>query len=98
MGRRRFEHLVAELSVAIGQVVPRYALWLQLRELGWMPEHLTREAVIAFHDVHLARFLSDHRLVITPRAERKLRRSLRRFDSRHPTPYERMESTGTRRA
>ena len=48
MGRRRFDHLHSELSVAVGRLVSRYALWLQLRELGWDPEGLSRSQAVVF--------------------------------------------------
>lgn len=91
MGRRRFSHLHTELSLAVGQVVPRYALWLDLAERGWNPERLTRAAVIAFSDHHLHRFLAAQRLSLSARAARRLRRALMRFDPLQPTPEERME-------
>lgn len=97
MGRRRFEHLVVELSIAVSAGVARYDLWLLLRELGSNPEHLTCEAVIAFHDFHLVDYLARHGLSIRPRAARRLRRALKRFDSRFPTPYEQMEHYDSRR-
>ena len=80
VGRRRFEHLVVELSVAVGRLIPRYALWLTLGELGWNPEALSREAVMSFCDEHLEQFLNDHSMSLAPRKARRLRRCLERFD------------------
>lgn len=74
--------------MAVGRLVPRYALWLELRDLGWDPDDLSREAIIEFHDRHLDRFLADHELLLAPREQRKLRRRLARIDPRHPTPEE----------
>lgn len=91
MARRRFEHLVVELSLAAGRVVPRFALFLQLGELGTAPEHLSRGAALAFCDEHLDGFLAEHSLSIAPRARRRLRRAIACFDARQPTPYEWME-------
>ena len=34
MERRRFDHLFLELSVALGALAPRYALWLRIHEFG----------------------------------------------------------------
>ncbi len=87
-----------ELSIAVSAVVPRYDLWLLLRELGSNPDHLTREGALAFHDFHLVDYLARHGMSIAPRAARRLRRALKRFDSRFPTPYERMEKYDARRA
>jgi hypothetical protein len=86
--RRRFDHLVVELSVAVGRVVPRYALWLRLQELGWDPDHLPVEAVTAFCDDHAGDFLADHAMQLDTRTLRRLRRRLVRFDPRFPTPEE----------
>jgi hypothetical protein len=88
MKRRRFEYLFVEVSTAVGQVVPRYGLWQQLQELGWDPDQLSREASVGFCDQHLTGFLSGEALSIEPRARRRLRRRLMRFDPSHPTPEE----------
>lgn len=91
MQRKRFDHLVVELSVAVGRVVPRYALWLLLQELGHDPVTLSHDAVLAFHDDQLEAFLAEHGLQLEPREARRLRRSLDRYDPAYPTPYETME-------
>lgn len=88
MNRRGFEHLLAEISVAVGRAVPRYELWVRLRELGENPEQLSREAALRFCDEHLHEYLEDMGLALASRAERRLRRSVRVFDPRHPTPAE----------
>jgi hypothetical protein len=88
VGRRRFEHLHVELSVAVGSVVPRYELWLHLHALGWNPEELARESIIEFASEHMSGFLADCGLSLSPRAARRLERDLRRFDPSHPTPDE----------
>ena len=92
MERRRFDHLFVELSVALGELAPRYALWLRLAELGWTPETLRRDAVIAFCRQDLSGFLADHGLRLAPRKLRRLIRSVARFDPRYPTPEERMNA------
>jgi hypothetical protein len=89
--RKRFDHLLVELSVSVGRVVPRYALWLLLQELGHDPELLSREAVLAFLDEQLEAFLAEHDLGLSAREDRRLRRSLERYDPAYPTPYETME-------
>jgi hypothetical protein len=90
MARRRFDHLVLEISLAVGQCIPRYPLWLRIHELGWNPERLSAQTVIAFCGAPLTRFLADHDLALSPRARRRLERNLRRYDPAIPTPYERM--------
>lgn len=91
MPRRRFEHLIVELSVAAGSTVPRYPLWILLGEQFGSPEHLPRAAAVAFCDLHLDDFLSEQHLSISPPAKRRLRRAISRFDARQATPYEWME-------
>ena len=90
MSRRRFDHLVLEISLAVGERIPRYPLWLRLHELGWNPEQLSGQAAIAFCGAPLTRFLADHGLAIPPHARRRLERNLRRYDPAILTPYERM--------
>lgn len=98
MRRRRFEHLVLELSVAVGRQIPRYALWLRLGELGWNPEALSRRAVMRFCDEHLLQFLEECGATLTARKARRLRRKLERFDPRHPGPCGHMERFGNARS
>ena len=90
MSRRRFNHLVLEVSLAVGQRIPRYPLWLRLHELGWNPERLSAQATIAFCGAPLTRFLADHGFALSPRARQRLERNLRRYNPALPTPYERM--------
>jgi hypothetical protein len=90
VARRRFDHLVIEISLAVGERIPRYPLWLRLHELGWNPERLSRQAALAFCGAPLTRFLADHSLSLPRRARRRLERNLRRYDPAVPTPYERM--------
>jgi len=89
--RRGFEFLFVELSLALERLVPRYPLWLGLQALGWDPMALTGSQMITFCDRHLEAFLAEHGLALAPRRAQRLRREIRRFDPRHPTPYETME-------
>jgi len=86
--RRWFEHFFAELSVEVGRLVPRYALWLRLGELGVDPARLCRRDIDSFCDLHLKQFLAEHDLALSGRHRRRLLRSLSRFDPRHPRPDE----------
>jgi len=88
--RRRFDHLIAELSVALGRHLPRYPLWLTLKELEMEPEALSREAALEFCDRHLADFVGRLGSSLSPRQLRRLRRAVARYDPEIPTPYERM--------
>jgi hypothetical protein len=88
MGRRRFEHLVVELSLALGQAVPRFRLWQALHDAGCDPERLEREQAVAFCDARLAGFLAGLGRSLEAGAARRLRRRVARFDPRYPTPEE----------
>jgi hypothetical protein len=90
LGRRRFDHLVAELSVAIGSRVPRYALWLRMHEYGWNPDRLTREQAVAFCGVPLSSFLATRGLRLRSWRQKRLLREMERFDPALPTPYDRV--------
>jgi hypothetical protein len=89
-GRRRFDHLALEVSLAAGRAVPRYALWLALHESGADPERLTRTETVAFCDAGLPGFLAAHGLSLRHSALRRLRNAVRRFDPSVPTPEERL--------
>ncbi len=86
--RRGFDHLYAELSVAAGIALPRYALWLCLREAGRDPERLSREDLVAALEGELAGFLREQGLRLAPGRSRGLSKRLRLFDPQTPTPEE----------
>lgn len=86
--RSTFDHLHAELSIGVGCVVPRYTLWLHVREIGLDPEELDREQALAFCRRHASEFLAEIGLPLAPRAARRVERALVRFDPRYPTPSE----------
>ena len=88
MRRRRFDHLFEEISVQIGRLAPRYALWLRLGELGMDADALSREEVVRFCRDHLEPFLREHDLVLAPRQARDLLRSVARHDPALRTPAE----------
>jgi len=79
-----------ELSLATNRNVPRYPLWLALKESGANPELLSREAVLAFCDEQLPGVLERLGVALPPRKVRRLRRIVARFDPALPTPYERV--------
>ena len=86
--RRRFDHLFEEISIRIGRLAPRYALWLHLRERGVDPDHLTRDEALAFCRDGLDAFLRDHALAMRPREQLRLARSVARHDPAAPSPIE----------
>ena len=91
MSRRSFDHFHAELSVEIGRLVPRYALWLEVRELGLDPGELGAADLVALASGALDPFLAFEGLILPDRARRRLVRRLRRYDPALATPYEVME-------
>lgn len=89
VGRRRFDHFFAELSVAAGRRLPRLALWLALHDGGVDPESLSRDQTLAYCRDGLGAFLARQGLALAPRAQRRLEREMGRYDPARPTPYER---------
>lgn len=96
MGRRRFEHLVMELSLAVEQTIPRYRLWLRLHDFGWDPENLELEHAVAFCKGPLKIFLAESGLQMSARASRHMRKEVGRFDPNILTPYDRMAEMSER--
>ena len=90
VSRRRFEHLVVELSLAVEKTIPRYRLWLRMHDLGWNPEDLGLEEALSFCDNYLRIFLAESGLQMSSRSVRRLRREVGRFDPNVLTPYERV--------
>ncbi len=88
VSRKLFNHLFVELSVSIGKRVPRYALWLELHDLGWNPESLHVVEALAFCDGPMEGFLADRGMKISQRARNRLRRELAKFDPTRPLPQE----------
>jgi hypothetical protein len=92
--RRGFDHLVEEVSVAVGRRLPRYPLWLRLRAHGFDPERLDRASAIAFCEEPLEGFLREYGVCLPARELVRVRKSVRSFDPEYPTPYERMAALG----
>jgi len=55
------------------------------------PESLSAADLLAFIDDGLVDCLADQGQALPPRAMRKLRREMERYDPSHTTPYEFME-------
>jgi hypothetical protein len=88
VSRRRFEHLMIEISLAVGVRINRYALWLALHEQGMDPETLSREDALRFCDEPLWIFLAERGLELAAKPRRRLLREVARFDPSQPTPEE----------
>ena len=95
MHRRRFDHLFEEISVRIGRLAPRYALWLRVCELGMDADRLSRDDAVAFCRDHLGEFLREHELALGPRQARDLLRSVARHDPGLRTPAEWIAEMGS---
>lgn len=94
MKRRRFDHMVVELSVALDRWVARYALWQAVKDAGYDPECWSGPEAERFCTLELPRWLrrSGHALP-EPRLE-KLARSVARFDPVLLTPEEHFARLG----
>jgi hypothetical protein len=91
VGRRRFDHLVLELSLILGRALPRYPLWLRLHEAGFDPEDLSRDELLAFCGPPLEHFLAERGLALRLHQRRRLARAIGRFDPSLPAPEEHLE-------
>jgi hypothetical protein len=84
LARRRFDHLATELSVALGILVPRHALWQACAD-----KLASADDTAAFCDEPLDAFLELEQLAPPSPAERaRLRREVSRFDPSRRTPDE----------
>ena len=88
-GRRRFDNLHTELSVALGVAIPRFGLWMELHDCNMEPERLTQHEAMAFCNGPLESYLHRCGLSLRPRALRRLCRKVRKYDPSIATPYER---------
>ena len=90
--RQRFDHLVEEISLAVGRPIPRYRLWLRFHEHGCDPETITANMAVAFCDGPLHGFLQEEGLRIGNWARRRLRKEVEHFDPRPPRREERLDA------
>ena len=94
MPRRYFDHLYAEICVALGRRVSRYAVWLMVWEAGGDPDDLTAHQARTFVEEHLDALLREEGAALAPQARRRLERSILEFAPDHPTPEEWMTRLG----
>jgi hypothetical protein len=93
MGRRVFNQLVVEISLAFGHCISRYALWVYLHELDVDPEQMTARDAANLCGVRLRRFLASQGLRIEPGELLRLERRIRAINPYRPDPYDRVEGT-----
>jgi hypothetical protein len=92
MLRKRFDHLVEEISMAVGAPIPRYRLWLRFHEHGCDPESITANMAVAFCDGPLKSFLREEGLRIGNWARHRVRKEVLRYDPRIPRPKDRLSA------
>lgn len=88
MELRYFEHLFAEISVAMGFRASRYDLWLAVWSHCGDPVELSRSSTERFLASGLDSFLTEEGASLSPSAKAKLSKTLLRFDPTHRTPEE----------
>jgi len=91
---RSFDFLYAEICVAVGRRLSRYALWLALWDVGADPAELSRDQVHTFIEQTLDLFIANNKGRLSPRAKRRLHRRLLDFDPGYPTPEEWLAGLG----
>ena len=87
MHRRYFEHIYAEICVAMNRRISRYDLWLRLGDSG-DADDLTSHDARYFVENHLCAVLAEAGGSLGDRARRRLEKRILRFDPHHPTPEE----------
>jgi hypothetical protein len=90
VGRRVFNRLVVEISLAVGHCVSRYALWVYVRELGIDPEQMSVQDAQGFCGAPLRRFLAAQGLRLEPGDLRRLERQLCHINPYRADPYDRL--------
>ena len=94
MKRRRFDHLVAELSVALDRWVARYALWQAVKEAGYDPESWTGTEAERFCASELPRWLRRNGHALPEARLLRVARSVARLDPTRLTPEEHFARLG----
>ena len=88
LGRRRFDRLVLELSVALDRWVPRYPLWQAAHAAGFDPERWSGPEAERFCTIELPRWLRRQGFALSETKLAKLTRTITRFDPAQLTPEE----------
>ncbi|RIK89355.1 MAG: hypothetical protein DCC71_26010 [Proteobacteria bacterium] len=88
MRRPRFDHLAEEISIRIGKLAPRHALWLRMRECGLDPDRLTRDDALAACEEIVPGVLREHGWSWSERDTRAVLRAVARHDPSVRSPAE----------
>jgi hypothetical protein len=91
MGRRVFNRLVIEISLAVGHFISRYALWMYVHELDLDPEEMTAQDAAALCGVPLRRFLATQAIRLEPGELRRLESRIRKINPYRADPYDRVD-------
>ena len=91
MGRRIFNRMLIEISLAVGHCVSRHALWMCMHELEVEPEQMTGQEVAAFCGLPLRRFLASQGLRLDAIDLKHLEQRMRQINPYRPDPYDRVE-------
>ena len=94
MKRRRFDHMVVELSVAVDRWVARYALWQAVKDAGYDPECWSGPEAERFCTLELPRWLRRSGHTVPEARLQRLARSVARFDPALLTPEEHFARLG----
>ena len=94
MNRRRFDHLVVELSVLLDRWVARFALWQAVQEAGYDPERWSGSEAERFCTVDLPRWLRRQGHTVPEARLARLARSVARFEPALLTPEEHFARLG----
>ena len=88
MGRRRFDRLILELSLALDRSVPRYSLWQAVHGVGLDPEAWSGAQAQRFCTSELPRWLRREGFALAQQKLDRLARTIARFDPSQRTPEE----------
>ena len=88
MGRRRFDHLVVLLSLALDRSLSRYSLWQAVRDAGLDPEAWSGPEAQRFCTLELPRWLRQQGFSLAEPRRERLARSMARLDPNQLTPEE----------
>jgi hypothetical protein len=91
MGRRVFNRLVIEISLAVGHCVSRYALWMTMHELDIDPEQMTAQDAAGFCGAPLRRFLAAQGIRLEPGELHRLEKQIRGINPYRADPYDRID-------
>ena len=94
MGRRRFDRLVLELSLALDRSLPRFSLWQAVHAAGFDPEAWSAADAQRFCTLELPRWLRNQGFSIPESRVERIARTVARFDPTQLLPEEHFARLG----